>query len=245
MKGEKHNAIYRKLSAKGFRPTHVAEVGVHKPRSSNVYDYIVQDVRCTLVEPEPGCVLAIREELAGHRNVTLHPVAVYDFHGRLELVHRAASTFVAELKDTPATVNDRYELDDKDRFVVEARTFDEIDDGTIDLLSVDVEGSEWFVIKHMVSRPAVISVETHGSLYRNPYLDEISAWVEANDYALLYKGTSDSVYVKRGVIKVTMPDRLERLFTEVYLGYRRVAKRVKHALTPRHNQRPVSENQER
>ncbi|MDQ3949325.1 MAG: FkbM family methyltransferase [Gemmatimonadota bacterium] len=198
-----------------------------------MYDYIVQGVRCTLVEPDPDCVLAIREHFAAQRNVTLHPVAVYDLHGRVELVRRAASTFVAELTDTPATVNDRYRLDENDKFVVEARTFDEIDDGTIDLLSVDAEGSEWFVIKHMTSRPSVISVETHGSLYRNPYLDEISQWMKANNYVLLYKATSDSVFVKRGVIEVNVRDKIEQALIDVYLSYKRAAKRVKHATTPR------------
>lgn len=227
------NAIYRRLSAKGFWPAHVAEVGVYRPEFSNVYDYIVRGVRCTLVEPDPDCARAIREHFTACRNVTLYPVAVYDVHGSVELVRRGESTFVAELTNTPATVNDGYRLDEKDKFVVEARTFDEIDDGTIDLLSVDVEGSEWFVIKHMTSRPSVISVETHGSLYRNPYLNEISRWMKTNDYVLLRKTTSDSVFVRRGAVDVAVRDKIEQALSVVYLSYRRAAKRVKHAVRPR------------
>ena len=233
MSDRKHTPLYRRLSAKGFRPTHVAEVGVHKPTTSNVYDYIVQGVRCTLVEPDPDCVREIRQHFAARPNVTLHPVAVYDTSGPVELVRRGASTFVAELTDTPAIVNDRYRLDATDTFVVEARTFDEIEDGTIDLLSVDVEGSEWFVLKHMTSRPSVISVETHSALYRTPYLAEIAGWMRANDYVLLYKATSDSVFVKRGAVDVDVRDRVERALVEVYLRCRSAAKRLKHAIVPR------------
>ena len=43
----------------------------------------------------------------------------------------------------------------------------------IDLLSVDTEGCEWFVLQTLRSRPAVISIETHGGLYLNPHRDEI------------------------------------------------------------------------
>jgi FkbM family methyltransferase len=233
MKDHKPNTLYRKLSAKGFRPAHVAEVGVHKPTSSNVYDYIMQGVRCTLVEPDPDSALAIRHYFAGQPNVTLHSVAVYDHPGQLELVRRGPSTFVAELTDTPATVNDRYQLNENDKFVVEARTFDQIDDGTIDLLSVDTEGSEWFVIKHMISRPSVISIETHGALYRNPYLDRISEWMKANDYILLFKATSDSVFVKRGEVEVNTHDKITQELINVYLGYKRLAKRVEHTIMRR------------
>jgi hypothetical protein len=120
-------------------------------------------------------------------------------------------------------------VNEQDKFVVEARTFDQIDDGTIDLLSVDVEGSEWFVLKHMTSRPSVISIETHGSLYRNPFFDQISEWMKANNYVLLYKATSDSVFVKRGVIDVTAGDKIKQWSMNVYVAYKWLAKRVKHA----------------
>ncbi len=226
-------ALYRKLSRKGFYPEHVAEVGVHRPDSANVYDYIVQGVRCTLVEPDPDCVREIHERFASQENVTLHPVAIFDSHGEVELARRGASTFVAQLTTTPATVNDRYKVRDDDKIVVQARTFDEVDDGTIDLLCIDVEGSEWFVIKRMTSRPAVISVETHGHLYRNPYFDEITGWMDVNGYVLLARGTSDSIFVKRGTLTINPFDKFELAMSDVYLTYKRLARRAKHSFQPR------------
>jgi FkbM family methyltransferase len=104
-----------------------------------------------------------------YNNVELLPYAVYDRHGVLELVQRSASTFVSTLPYSPAQINDNYHIQKEDEFTVECRKFDELDDGSIDLLSVDTEGSEWYVVKNLVSRPLIISVETHGKSYLNPF----------------------------------------------------------------------------
>ncbi|MFC1476165.1 FkbM family methyltransferase [Candidatus Zixiibacteriota bacterium] len=219
--------IYQKLTRKGFKPQHVAEIGVYFPETSNVYDYIRAGIKCTLVEPNPESVEKIKQHFAGQDNVTLHPVAIYDRKGQVELVRRAASTFVGELATSPAIVNDDYRLDDGDKFTVKACTFDEIDDGTIDLLCVDVEGSEWFVIKHMISRPAVISLETHGSAYVNPYLDEILNWMSINDYLIWYKDQSDTVFVKDEVITITWPDVFHLIRMNGFIFWKRIKRKLK------------------
>src|SRR5699024_4844465 len=131
---------------------------------SNVFDYIVNGVRCTLVEPVPEYAALIREHFRDFDNVTLHEVAVTDHSGPVALVRREASTFLEELDGTPAIINDNYSVADRDKIMVEAKTFDMIDDGTIDVLSIDIEGGEWFLIKHMVSRPVFVSLETHGGI---------------------------------------------------------------------------------
>ncbi len=223
--------IFRKLNRKGFSPRHVAEVGVYLPQTCNVYDYIIDDVRCTLVEPDADSVAAIREHFADRTNVTLHPVAVYDRTGELELVRRKASTFVGELSDAPAIVNDEYEIQAEDKFKVPTQTFDLIDDGTIDLLSVDIEGSEWFVIKHMVSRPGVISLETHGAIYINPHLDEILGWMRKHDYVTWYKDKSDTVFVRRGEFGIDLRDKIQLFVVDLRIRLRRARKTLTRRLT--------------
>src|SRR5690606_16182488 len=104
-----------------------------------------------------------------------------------------------------------------------------VDDGSIDLLSIDVEGSEWFVLQSLRSRPGVITLETHGARYRNPYITEIREWMRSNGYRLLYRTSSDSTYVREGLIKITARDRVRGLLTGLYLGYRSLAKTIKHA----------------
>jgi len=165
--------------------------------------------------------------------VLLHPVAVFDKHGTLELVKRGASTYSAEIEGSPAVVNDQYRLQDDDRFSVDAVTFGEIDDGSIDLLSVDIEGGEWFVIKHMVSRPAVISLETHAGLYRNPHMSEIDAWMNENHYVRWYLTDSDSVYVRTGMFPVTPLEKLKLMAADVGLWLEKARKRTKRMLRHR------------
>src|ERR1700761_3068937 len=155
--------IHRKTVSKKIKINQVCEVGVFLPEMSNILDFIVTDrVRTMLVEPDPKCIEAIKSYFGGYENVSLQPVAVYDYHGFLELVQRNASTFVSDLPYSPAQINDDYHIRKEDTFKVPCVRFDEIDDGNIDLLSIDTEGSEWYVLKYLKSRPAVISVETHG-----------------------------------------------------------------------------------
>ena len=218
--------IFNKLNKKGFHPQHVAEVGVYYPETSNVYDYVIQGVKATLVEPNPDSIQRIKKHFQTFKNVTLHEVAVFDNSKKVKLINRQASTFLSTLDAAPAIINDQYQIDDSDSFEVDAVTFDTIDDGSIDLLSIDIEGSEWYVIKNLVSRPAIISIETHGALYRNPNMDKIRAWMDVNDYQIWYKDRSDSIFVRKGVFDITLIDRACYLLHEIYLGFRILKKNL-------------------
>jgi FkbM family methyltransferase len=217
--------LFRKLSNKGFLPAHAAEIGVYRPESSSLIDYINSGVRCTLVEADPSTAALIRERFGKLANVTLHEVALCDHNGTVDLVRREASTFIRTLPGSPAMVNDRYEVKGADVFKVEAKTFDRIDDGSIDLLSIDIEGGEWFVLKHMKSRPAVLSIETHGAAYLNPYLREILGWTGENGYRVLCKTWTDTVFVGDRV-PVTVGDRMGLALMNLRLALRRARKRV-------------------
>jgi FkbM family methyltransferase len=222
--------LFSRLKDKRFSPKHVVEVGVYLPETSNVYEFIDTGVRCTLVEPDPETGDKIKTHFAGKRNVTLHAVAVHDRRGTLDLVRRGASTYAANIDKSPAVVNDGYRLQSSDCFTVDAVTFDQIDDRTVDLLSVDVEGGEWFVLKHMLSRPAVICIETHGLAYTNPWISEIRTWMRQNGYRLWYKDDSDSVYARKSVFTVTPFERFRLLVTNVRLFLKRLKKRTSRRL---------------
>ena len=218
--------LYRMLEKKGFRPAHVVEVGVWMPEMSNIFDYIEAGIRTTLVEPDHASIERIKERFGTYDNVTLHEVAAYDFEGELELSQRDASTFVSELEASPAIVNDGYEVSDEDKFSVRCTTFDTLDDGSIDLISIDTEGSEWYVIKYLKSRPDVISVETHGAVYVNPKIAEIESWLAKNGYEVYFKDKSDSVYVRPERIAVSMFDRLALAWKNARLNFRRFRKQL-------------------
>ncbi|OIO60824.1 MAG: hypothetical protein AUJ55_01900 [Proteobacteria bacterium CG1_02_64_396] len=196
------------------------------PKSSSVIGFIQRGIRTTLVEPDPFAIALIRSAFGGMDHVTLHTCALCDEAGAVELCQRAGSTFVATLEATPALVNDRAHLEQPELFTAEAKRFDAIDDGGIDLLSIDIEGGEWFVLKHMVSRPAVVSVETHGGIYINPYLAEIRGWMVENRYVLWYLDGSDSVFVREGTVALSLWDRMALIWTRGYLVARFWKKKV-------------------
>ncbi len=217
--------LYLRVKRKGFKPSHVAEIGVWHPDTSNLYQYIQDGLRATLIEPDPDSIKLIKSKFGHMRNVTLHEVAICDFDGMVELYKRGSSTFVSILPSSPAMVNDNFDMQTADKFTAEARLFSAIDDGTIDLLSIDTEGSEWFVVKNMKSRPTIISLETHGGMYVNPYIEHLLNWLKENNYVLWYKDKSDSVYVLQNVISVSVMDRINIVKSELIIIFKSIKKK--------------------
>ncbi len=215
--------IYLRCAKKPFKPAYVAEVGVYLPETSMVLDFINDGCEALLVDADPGYVQKIREYFSGNSRVKIVNKAVSDTEGSVELYHCASSTFIGG-HDTPAVVNDGYVPSDKDSFVVDSCRFASLDNGRIDLAVIDVEGSEWFVLKHMVSRPAVISIETHGKYYLNPFLKEIRNWMKTNNYAVWFKDKSDSVYARKDILKVSLAERSRLAFYNAALCFRRMTR---------------------
>jgi FkbM family methyltransferase len=216
--------LHARVAAKGFQPRHVAEVGVFRPEDSNVYAWVAAGIRATLVEADPRHAEAIRQHFAGCPQLTVHAVAVCDFQGEVQLHRAGPSTFLAGLH-SPAVINDGYQENPADVFTAPAVLFSDLDPGDIDLLSLDVEGAEWFALQHLRSRPAVISVETHGARYRNPHRAEIEAWMAREGYEAWYLDRTDTVYVRPDRIPLTALDRLRRGTRRAAVALRRLRKR--------------------
>ena len=201
--------LYNKCRSRNLKIIHAAEVGVYLPETSNILKFIEDGIKATLVEADPEYVLKIKEYFRAFSNVTIFPFAVWDRSGFIILNKAESSTFAEELITSPAIVNDKYISDSEKKITVVAKTFDEIDDGTIDLLSVDIEGGEWYVIKHLVSKPDVISIETHWKNYSNPFLNEINSWMENNNYSIWYIDKSDTVYFKNSLFELSPFEKIE------------------------------------
>lgn len=219
---------------KGLALRLVAEVGVYYPETSNVLEFIRDGVPAMLVEADPQCVARIHDFFrAEGGRVRVMPYAVWDTNGRIALYRTNSSTFAEGVSGSPATVNDAYVPSEGDRFEVEARKFSELDDGGIDLLSIDIEGAEWYVLKHLRSRPQVITLETHAGEYRNPNIASIEQWMRENGYDVWFIDHTDTVYVRRGAIETSAVERSMLRFTNALkLGrqrlkaYRRAARRA-------------------
>lgn len=215
--------LYKKLQRKNIRFSHVCEVGVYHPEYSNIIDFIREGIKTTLVEADPESVKKIRNFFSGD-NVHIFPVAVWDYDGVISFSKAKASTFVSSLTQSPALVNDKYEIKESETFEAECRQFSSIDDGTIELLSADIEGAEWYVLKTMQSRPKIISIETHGKYYTNPFISQIKQWMDEQQYLLWYKDRSDSVYVRKDIFRPALNDKLATFFSECALRWKRFKK---------------------
>ena len=162
------NLLTYKLNKKKYLPTHVCEVGVWHPRTSNIKYYIDNNVKALLVEPDPESIEMIKKEWANKNDLTLKTFACTDFEGSINLHKAGSSSFISSSDTSPAIVNDSYDIKENASVKVDAKKFSSEDPGDIDLISIDIEGSEWFVLKHMISKPNIISIETHGGFYVNP-----------------------------------------------------------------------------
>lgn len=205
-----NETLYTRTKKRGLDFAHVCEVGVYLPHTSNVLQYAQEGIRTTLVEADPDIVKVLREYFAANTNVKIWDCAVYNEHRELEFCRAESSTFAAELPSSPALANDGYQKQPANTFRVQALRFDEIDDGSIDLLSIDTEGCEWYVLEFLQSRPKVISVETGIKRYVNPHLPQIKDWMQSQGYSLWYRDKSDSVYIQSKLLVLTPWQKLKR-----------------------------------
>jgi len=200
--------LYNKLKEKNIFVSNVCEVGVYLPDASAVKEFIVNGINATLIEADPDYCKAINVHFGQYDNLTVYNIALYDYEGTVELCKKKSSTFLKELQVSPAIVNDNYSVDKGEFFTVNCARFSTIDKGNFDLVSIDIEGAEWFVIKHMISRPTVLAIETHGKYYTNPYLENILAWTKDNHYKVWYKDNSDTIFVREDLVNVTVFDKI-------------------------------------
>lgn len=220
------NALYLKSKEKKLVFNLGCEVGVYFPETSNLKDFIIEGLNTILIEPSEKYIKLI-ENYFGSYNIRIFPFAIYDYNGILELINCGASSFAKSLPQSPALINDNYKIDKNDIFEVECKIFSEVDNGFIDLLSVDTEGSEWYVLKYMISRPNVISLETHGKYYINPFISEINQWIKENDYQIWFKTKSDTVYFRKGIIVLSISEKINLLIMNFYLRLRKLKRFLK------------------
>ncbi len=218
------NLIYQKISELNLKITSCCEVGVYLPETSNVINFIEDGVETTLIEPDPSSIKSIKEKFKNLKNITLHEVAIFDKKGTITLSKANASTFVSELPYSPATVNDQYKVKESESFTVPCEKFSSLDPGNFDLLSIDTEGCEWYVLQDLRSEPKIISIETHGKLYINPFMSQISSWMKAHNYKVWFKDKSDTVYIKDEITSLSLAEKLNLTVMNIKLAATRIIK---------------------
>ena len=202
------NLVFEMCAKKSVPMRCVYEVGVYLPETSKAIPFIQKGAEAVLVDADPVCVQKTQAFFQGNPGVSVVNCAVADAPGEVKMYRVGASTFLGTLEKSPALVNDAYKPSEKDEFSVAAVTFDKIDNGKIDVLIIDIEGAEWYVLKHMTSRPAVIGFEFQASEYKNLYAKEILNWLSTNGYTHWFYEETDAIFIKKGSITLSTIEKL-------------------------------------
>lgn len=190
------------------RPKVVAEVGTfdagHLQSLPFVFD---RQCRLYLFEPNPECVRDLRSVFAKADNVEITEVAIGDEYGQADLLipratpgnpNAASSAFLEGVSSPYIARESAGNNENMDSVRVEVVPFSEFDPGDIEALHVDTEGNEWKVIKTLISRPKLISLEMFGKFgYENANKTLIEEWMNDNGYQEYLVGKNDIIYVKK------------------------------------------------
>jgi hypothetical protein len=190
-------------------PRWVCEVGVNAPDKCSVKAFIEEGVPALLVEPLPWLAQQLRDAFPAS---DVREGAVGAASGSVVLYDRGEGSWI---DDVPAhgapdehpghSGMTRAGFEEQFKRVVECWTFDQLDNGMLDVLCVDTEGAEWFVLNRMVSRPFLVRVETHftHSGYCNPFTDEIFAAMKDWGYSVLVQDVSDTLWIRKDLPRCT------------------------------------------
>lgn len=171
---------------------HIVEIGCLG--QSSLHDMIPYATKVEIFEANPNHFQAVWNTYRYLDHVTVHQVALWHTPGVLQFHLDGPSSYVDGLK-SPSVTNDGT-LGKTHVIQVGANTFDKYDDGTIDLLEIDIEGAEWYILEKMISRPRWITVELQWKTYVNPYFIEIKRWMQENGYELARYVEADAEFVR-------------------------------------------------
>lgn len=166
---------------------HACEVGFYRLEDSQIKGFIYAGVRCTVVDILQSRI-AVR-----YKNVDWRRIGI-DFNKGIQTFQwNGASTHKCGIA-SPSVQNKSQKKKHRGTRIHPVTTFDKIDDGTINVLAIDIEGMEWAVLKFLVSRPVLISVEMAWKKYKNPNFKKIRKWMRDNNYKKIATYLSDEIY---------------------------------------------------
>ena len=182
-----------------FTPKKIIEIGVGTTDGVQSLEFLLNGAEGILFEPHPSFYKELEVDLSRYPNIQVLNKGIYKESGIQKFYDKWACTFIGNMYEhSGAKIQDNYTMDEKDSFFCAVDTIDNYDNGDIDLLCMDCESCEWFVLEKLKSRPTVIQIETH-SVYSNyhPFnIKEIENWFKTNDYEVIANNESDCVYVK-------------------------------------------------
>ena len=186
-----------------FNPKVIFEIGVGELNVCRTREFWATNIECHCFEPHPRMYNELANATKFYPNVKTYNLGISDKEGNAELYLANNCSFIKGI-DSPVALQDCTKDDVKnwDKTTIKLDTIDKFDKGNIDLLLLDMEGSEWFVLEKLISRPELIVIETHIPTsippYLNKYMNEILFWMWDNNYQVINKNETDSFFKRIG-----------------------------------------------
>jgi FkbM family methyltransferase len=177
----------------------IFEIGVGNPSVCRTANEFVNE--CYLFEANPKIYKELLQAYGNRPNFHIHNVAIGDYDGEIEFLCNGDSSFISSIK-SPASYGSKEYLDSFEKIKIPCKKICNFEnDESIDVMLLDMEGSEWFVLKHLKNKPKLIIIEMQNSnkTYKNPFYDEIINWMQENCYLLKGKNQiEEDWFFKRG-----------------------------------------------
>jgi len=165
------------------------EVGFWRLADSQIKEFIEDGIQCWVFD-------VLHCDIGDLKNVNFFHTAIgYEERNAVAFVQYGASTYKKGIY-SPAVINKGHKYKSSDLCLFPLNTFDDYDTGTIDIISIDIEGMEWAVLCNMKSLPKIIEIEMEWKKYINPSYDTIKHWMKINGYKLLEHDGSDHIYIR-------------------------------------------------
>lgn len=133
--------------------------------------------RLLLIEPDPRMA---RHARLDHPTADVVEAAITDDEGTANLRQLNGASYIKGIGWAPAFQPQHVgRIKRAGKVRVKTLPFCAVDDGEIDLMNLDCEGSEWFVLKNMISRPAILQIELY---QEHANYAEIQQWLDVNAY---------------------------------------------------------------
>jgi hypothetical protein len=150
-----------------------------------------KDVSNKSIYIEPSAKMANQARI-NYPWAEIHQVAIADNFGKANLRNVGGSSYIKGIAWAPIFTDNPARARKAGKQRVNTVPFSAIDDGQIDILSLDCEGSEWFVLKNMISRPILIQIEHR---VENAFAKDIDEWFKNNNYCELSRWQYGSVNI--------------------------------------------------
>lgn len=179
------------------KPKHVCECATLFADTIETWGFLNYGCRMTLIEPQPEPFKTLVKEYGHLDTVRFFNVAIGWAHGTSLLMRDNGPNGSAYIAGINAPrVQHRRDPNFTSGIEVPRVPWEVVDDGTIDLLHLDMEGMEWTVLQQLISKPKMISVEWTAPDYVQPNAKEIEQWMDEGGYRQVGQVRVDRIYLR-------------------------------------------------